>query len=156
MHITPTKKDRKRIESLYGNIPVASMIIEETSPILTPLKEPLHLEENKSTTKKYMRIPDRIINLKAINKIKINRGRMINWLFEVFSIYQLGWECFWLCAELLEDLIISYDYVNLENLHIVGITCIFISSKYVNTSPIKLIEVINNISHRHFSKEQII
>ena len=101
------------------------MNIEGDSSALTPLKEPLHLEENKSTTKKYMRIPDRIINLKAVNKIKINRGRMVSWLFEVFSIYQLGWECFWLCAELLEDLVISYDYVNLNNLHLVGITCIF-------------------------------
>jgi hypothetical protein len=81
MHLTPSLQNRKPKESSLGNIQIETMSQIGDNPMLTPSKEPIHCEENKSTVRKYMRIPDRLISLEALSKIKINRGRIIDWFF---------------------------------------------------------------------------
>jgi hypothetical protein len=59
-------------------------------------------------------------------------------------------------VELLDTLIGDYDYVSLSNIHIVGIACVFISSKYANVCPIKLYEVVDGIAHHRFNRFDVL
>ena len=46
--------------------------------------------------------------------------------------------------------------LELEELHLIGITCMFIASKYEDITPIYMKTMINKVSHGRFKKEQIL
>jgi hypothetical protein len=94
---------------------------------------------------------DRLLRKQEFHLLKNNRARLIDWYLEVFGTYNLGWDCFWLTVELVDSLIADFDYVNLGNIHLVGIVCCFITAKFSGQKSLNLRHVAVGLGHNKFS-----
>ena len=85
------------------------------------------------------------------------RAKMIDWMFEVLTIYQQRDSTIFKSIFLL-DLYYSNkkEKIPLEELHLLGIVCMMVASKSEEVKFIKLDAVINTIGRGKFTKEQIL
>lgn len=91
------------------------------------------------------------------DSIRINRGRIFNWFFDVFGYFHLRWETFWCAVEIFDFLAYTVDCVRPQNVHLKGLTCIFMASKIHETLPPRLRrDFIHKAAHGSFTKEQIL
>jgi hypothetical protein len=81
---------------------------------------------------------------------------MIDWMIEVLSSYKCSETSFFIALETL-DLYLSKETNSLENkdIHLIGVTCMFIASKYEEVQPISIKTFHNKISHQRFSPQEI-
>lgn len=86
-----------------------------------------------------------------------HRAKMLDWMSEVLSIYKQSQATFYKSVFLL-DLYYKKKQtrIQLKELHLNGIVCMFIASKQEEVNPLKLDTIINNIGKGKFSKEQLL
>jgi len=84
------------------------------------------------------------------------RTKMVDWIIEVTENYRCDQTTYFLAINLMDTFFSrSYETLKPEDLHIIGICCMFIASKYYDIFPIKLASASEKISHGKISKEEI-
>ncbi|CAD8127789.1 unnamed protein product [Paramecium sonneborni] len=84
------------------------------------------------------------------------RAKMIDWMIEVLSSYKCKDQTFYLSIRLM-DLYLSKTTLKhvSSDLHLIGVTSIFMACKYEEIYPVKLQVVHEKIAHKKLTKEQI-
>lgn len=84
------------------------------------------------------------------------RAKMIDWMIEVLNIFHCQESTLFKCVRLMDVYFLNCPRrLNLEDIHGVGIACMFISSKYEDVRALKMKTVFNKIGHRKYTKTQI-
>jgi len=84
------------------------------------------------------------------------RSKMVDWIIEVTENYRCDQTTYFLAVGLMDNYFrCCTENLKPEDLHIIGVCCMFIASKYYDIFPIKLASASEKISHGKISKEQI-
>jgi hypothetical protein len=90
---------------------------------------------------------------------KINpeiRTKMVDWMVEVLSVYKSELDTFFLAVSLMDNYIDkSPSMIHTEDIHLIGITCIFLASKFEDVIPIRMDCIVTKIGHEQFSAQTI-
>ena len=91
------------------------------------------------------------------HKITSNiRTKMIDWMIEVFSVFECMDETFFLSVNIMDLFLQKTKTIfHNEDIHLIGITCMFISSKFQEIYPLSLKNFIHKVSHDKFSENEI-
>ena len=88
---------------------------------------------------------------------EVGRARMADWLYEVLRTFKMSEQTFFLSVQFMDRYIaLTSRTLNLSQLHIIGITCMFIASKYEDITPLFMATVVKRIGHNRFSKDAIL
>lgn len=87
-----------------------------------------------------------------------NRAQMVDWMFEVLSVLQktFSFATFFRSVSLL-DLFLKRTHTSPTNdhLHLIGVTCMYISSKYEDIYPLSMSHFVKGASQNKFNSETI-
>ena len=85
------------------------------------------------------------------------RERMVDWMVEVFSVYKCDPGTFELAVHIM-DCFFSRTKKKLkdEDIHLIGLTCIYISSKVEDIAPLRMSHIVKSIGHNTFNGKTII
>lgn len=117
-------------------------------PISKAFPESLLSRENQSMTQECLE------NHTIIQEF---RAKMVDWMVEVTVSYKCSPNVFFLAVKLMDKYFkVQQNTISSKSLHLIGLTCMFISSKFTNTrTKMRLIVVRNNIGHKKFSLADI-
>jgi len=83
------------------------------------------------------------------------RTKMVDWLIEVLSVYKCCKDTFFLSIFIM-DLFIwknsNTSVMTIEEIHLLGMTSLFIASKKLDVIPIRMQSMISKIGHNSFSE----
>ena len=92
----------------------------------------------------------------------IYRAKMVDWMVEVFSAFQCADQTTFLAVNIMDR---YFDALNkkgenqrkieLHELHLTGITCIFMASKYEDVYPLLMKTIFNKVGHQKVPVEAI-
>lgn len=90
------------------------------------------------------------------NVSKEIRTKMVDWILEVFYIYDYSDQTFFLAVHILDTYIANSEEI-LENkdIHILGMISMFLASKFEESEHIKMNFLFDKIGHKTFSKEEL-
>ena len=82
---------------------------------------------------------------------------MIDWMIQVFRVMAVSSdETYFLAVSIMDRYFIAKSRENIvltyPDLHLIGIVCIFIASKYEDVEAITMNSLIDEIAHKKFSK----
>jgi hypothetical protein len=84
------------------------------------------------------------------------RARMIDWMIEVLTNFKCDDQTFFLAVSLLDRYFKNKtDTREISDLHIIGVTVMFIASKYEDIYPLKMRMVFEKIAHRKLAIDDI-
>ncbi|EGR31142.1 n-terminal domain protein [Ichthyophthirius multifiliis] len=84
------------------------------------------------------------------------RAKMLDWLIEVVKAYKFSEETYFMTVRLLDLYLEKTKKIKeISDIHLVGVTCFFIASKYEEIYPITLKVIDEKISHKKISEQQI-
>ena len=84
------------------------------------------------------------------------RARMVDWMIEVLTNFKSDDQTFFLAVSLLDRYFKGkQDMREVTDLHIIGVTAMFIASKYEDYYPIKMKIVYEKIAHQKLKIEDI-
>ena len=109
---------------------------------------------NKSLEKAIFKIPETLLKN---HKISSNiRTKMVDWMVEVLSIFETMDETFFLSVNIMDIFLLKTKkvYKN-EDIHLIGIASMFISSKFQEIYPLSLKNFVHKVGHDIFSEEEI-
>lgn len=107
MFNTPPKQAPTRRSDLQPTIHLSSDLIQPNQAkhleaaqyckSLTPLKRS-RFPKTQSTPKRSIFVPssDRFLRLEGLEQLRVNRARLMDWFMEIFAVFGVGWEGFWL------------------------------------------------------------
>lgn len=79
--------------------------------------------------------------------------KMIDWMVEVLTVYNCPDETYFLAVRILDTFIAqSKEIVKTEHIHLLGITSMFIASKFEDVTPIRLYYFVEKIGHQQFDE----
>ena len=79
------------------------------------------------------------------------RTKMVDWMIEVLSVYKSEHETFFLSVFILDMFIYkSTEIINTEDVHLIGLTSMFIASKFEDVVPIRMHSLVSKIGHDLF------
>lgn len=82
---------------------------------------------------------------------------MIDWMFEVLGCFRMCEQTFFLAVQYMDRFIAATPrQLELDELHVIGITSMFIASKYEDITPLFMQTLVNRIGHNRFTKENIL
>ena len=128
-------------------------------------KNPLKSVSEQQLCTEYIR--DIVYNLKKL-EISINhplekheitpslRARMVDWIIEVTSNYKCNEQTFFLSVLLIDRYLKEKkEKVIVSEFHLIGVTSMFISSKFEDVIPLSMQLIHEKISHRKLTSEQV-
>ena len=81
---------------------------------------------------------------------------MIDWMIEVLTNFKCDDQTFFLAVGLIDRYFKNkQDTREISDLHIIGVTCMFIASKYEDIYPLKMKMVYEKIAHQKLAIEDI-
>ena len=84
------------------------------------------------------------------------RSRMVDWMIEVLSNYKCSEETYFTAVTIMDNYFKKCkSTLKPEDLHLIGVTCMFIASKYQDVYPLRLYVLYDKIAHRKLTCEQI-
>merc|ERR1712151_196214 len=84
------------------------------------------------------------------------RARMIDWMIEVLTNFKCDDQTFFLAVSLIDRYFKNkQDTREISDLHIIGVTSMFIASKYEDIYPLKMKMVYEKIAHQKLAIEDI-
>ena len=85
------------------------------------------------------------------------RMKMVDWMIEVFSNVKTSEATFFMAVNIM-DRYFKYTTISHkpEDLHLIGLVCIFVSSKFCDIYPIKLRALCEKIAHNKYKSEDIL
>jgi len=79
------------------------------------------------------------------------RARMVDWMFEIFFIYECAVETYFLAVYILDKYFYNTDKkVCNKDIHLLGVTCIYMASKWEDVYPLQ-VNRIESISNKKFT-----
>ena len=101
------------------------------------------------------RIPANFLSSHQIKKDV--HTKMIDWMIEVLTVYESTDETFFLAVKVFNFFLSkSTEVVKTEDIHLLGITSMFIASKFEDMYPISLKHFSDSISHKLFKRATIV
>ena len=89
----------------------------------------------------------------------IFRAKMVDWIVEVLTAFKCSDQTFFIAVGLLDRYFDALSKENkcfeLHDLHLTGIACMFMASKYEDIYPLLMKTVYNKIAHKKVSVEAI-
>jgi len=83
--------------------------------------------------------------------------KMIDWMIEVLSVFKCSDETFFLSVHLMNSYINKEkNILKDENIHLIGIISMFISSKFEDKFPINLDSIYEKVAKKNYEKEKIL
>lgn len=84
------------------------------------------------------------------------RTKLVDWLIEVLSTYKCETNTYYLTIHLLDSYLLKTKrkFTN-SDIHLVGITCFFIASKFEDMWPLCMSVIIDRIAYNKFSAEDV-
>lgn len=90
-----------------------------------------------------------------MDKHKINpdvRTKMVDWMIEVLSVYRSENETFFLSVTIMDMFIQkSTKILTTDEIHLLGLTSMFIASKFEDVFPIRMSSLVGNVGHNLFT-----
>lgn len=84
------------------------------------------------------------------------RAKMVDWMVEVLTSYKCKDQTFFMSVRLMDQFLLKMQKQQApQDLHLIGVTCMFIASKFEEIYPVKLQVVHEKIAHRKLSKDEI-
>lgn len=84
------------------------------------------------------------------------RGRMVNWMVEVCSKFEFSSKVYFLSVKLMDKYLqLTFFPISPEKVHLIGVTCMFIASKFEDVSHLSLKLFINRIARDKFTPEDV-
>lgn len=84
------------------------------------------------------------------------RERMVDWMIEVFSVYKCDPGTFELAVHIMDCFILkSKKIIHDEDIHLIGLTCIYISSKVEDIIPLRMSHIVKSVGHSIFNENTI-
>lgn len=84
------------------------------------------------------------------------RTKMVDWMIEIFAAYQSADETFFLAVNILDKFLSKVKYsVQDDDIHLLGMCCIFLANKFEDVFPFSLPLLANNIGHGKFTEKTI-
>jgi hypothetical protein len=81
---------------------------------------------------------------------------MVDWMIEVLTNFKCDDQTFFLAVSLLDRFFkLKQDTREISDLHLIGVTSMFIASKYEDIYPLKMKMVYEKIAHKKLSIEKI-
>ena len=81
---------------------------------------------------------------------------MIDWMIEVLTNFKCDDQTFFLSVSLIDRYFkLKSDVREISDLHVIGVTCMFIASKYEDIYPLKMKMVYEKIAHKKLPMEKI-
>lgn len=94
--------------------------------------------------------------LKAHNITPTYRARMVDWMVEITSVFQLSTKTLFLAVKTMDKYFtLQTVCIHSSLLHIIGMVCVFISSKLEDVEAISMGLLHNKIGHGKFSVQDI-
>ena len=84
------------------------------------------------------------------------RSRMVDWMIEVLTNFKCDDQTFFLAVSILDRFFkVKVETREIADLHIIGVTAMFIASKYEDIYPLKMKMVHEKIAHKKLPIEKI-
>jgi len=81
---------------------------------------------------------------------------MVDWMIEVLTNFKCDDQTFFLAISIIDRFFkLKYETREISDLHIIGVTCMFIASKYEDIYPLKMKMVYEKIAHKKLPMEKI-
>lgn len=81
------------------------------------------------------------------------RTKMVDWMIEVLSVYKSENETFYLSVYIMDKFIsLSQTPIKTDDIHLIGITSMFIASKFEDIMPIRMSSFVYKIGHSQFTE----
>lgn len=99
-------------------------------------------------------VPKAFLNSHSISPAL--RGKMVDWMIEVLTSYKCNDQTFFMAVSLM-DFFLNKTSKSLSgnDLHVLGVTCMFLAAKYEEVYPMKLRVVQEKIAHKKISLQAI-
>ena len=82
---------------------------------------------------------------------------MVDWMFEVINAFKMSEQTFFLSVQYLDRFLgTSSRKHDVSELHLIGITCMFIASKYEDITPLYLKTMVKKVSHGKIKGKEIL
>ena len=95
----------------------------------------------------------------SLNRHKVTaalRSRMVDWMIEVLTNFKCDEQTFFLAVSLLDRYFKGKQETReVSDLHILGVTSMFVASKYEDIYPLKMKMVFEKIAHKKLPVEKI-
>jgi hypothetical protein len=109
--------------------------------------------EKKRSEKRF----ERFIDTKNFEEMCEIRAQMIDWLVVVCTKLSLSDQTFFLTIEILDEILENYKFqLSLDDIHLITIASLFLSSKNEDVKPLKMKILLKNIGHGKYSKSDIL
>ena len=113
-----------------------------------------YLKTSKEIEKKYR------IHSSFLNNHKLNpdsRLLMVDWMIEIFYMFNSEASTFFLAVDIL-DRYLQNAKINIEDkdIHLIGLTCIFIASKIEDLCPFTMKHIVEDLGKNKFKNEKIL
>jgi hypothetical protein len=96
------------------------------------------------------------VNKNFLKRHQINpeiRTKMIDWMIEVLSVYKSEAETFFLAVSIMDQYIDKAPcLLRSESVHLIGMTSMFIASKFEDVIPVRMNSMVAKIGHNLFSE----
>ena len=74
---------------------------------------------------------------------------MVDWMFEVITAFKMSEQTFFLSVQYLDRFVSTTSRkLDISELHLIGITCMFIASKYEDITPLYLKTMVKKVVQR--------
>lgn len=85
-----------------------------------------------------------------------SRAKLVNWMMEVMDLFECNRPAFFLSIRLLDRYLrVTERCVQDSDLHLLGIVCMFVASKFEDVRPITMKIAYERIGHRKFTRREI-
>lgn len=85
------------------------------------------------------------------------REKLVDWLFEVFNAVNCSESTIYLTLHMLDAFLFKYKERTLtnDNIHLIGVVCLFVSSKHEDLCPLFMQDLKQKICHNRFKESDI-
>ena len=85
------------------------------------------------------------------------RTKMVNWMCEIFYAYKSNFQTYYIAVDIMDKYFNSSKRkLKNKDVHLIGLTSIFIASKYEDIIPFSMKNILSDIGKNKFSKKQIL
>ena len=154
-------QDSKSINNSETNIKEEDKEIKLCSFYIKKLSEQALLQYGRNFLKSFSLKENDTLPENFMKNHKISsymRSKMVNWMLEIFYTFRSNEETFLAAVEIMDKFIFKYkkNILKDENIHLIGMVCIYIASKVYDLIPIQLENIIHQIGHEQFSQKEIL
>lgn len=140
------------IEEDFGLLPPSAKLSREKTTEIERQNYNVNCEYGDSIMNYTRELEEKFLTNNSLIRHKITpalRARMIDWKIEVLTNFKCDDQTFFLAVNLMDRYFKGKQETReISDLHIIGVTCMFIASKYEDIYPLKMRMVYEKIAHQ--------